>query len=199
MNILSRTLKAWLPLAVLTVMMCGLVYLAVQQSLRMNANDPQIQLAEDAADALSRGVTPPAAVGTSTSVDMLTSLAPYVAVYDATGTEVASNAFAIDLSKNYRSAYIPALPPGILGAAQAKGENRITWEPMPGLRYAIVVLPVYDANTKTLLGYVMSGRSLHEVEKRESQALFESVTVGIVTLIALFLVELGIAFWDRRR
>jgi hypothetical protein len=48
-------LRHWLPLAALTTALCGLVYLAVQQALRQAANDPQIQMAEDAAYILSQG------------------------------------------------------------------------------------------------------------------------------------------------
>jgi hypothetical protein len=54
----KNILRHWLPLAAVTTLLCGLVYLAVQQSLRQGANDPQIQMAEDAAAALVAGSTP---------------------------------------------------------------------------------------------------------------------------------------------
>ena len=47
-------MKTWVPLTIGTTLLCGLVYLATQQSIRQGANDPQIQMAEDAAAALVR-------------------------------------------------------------------------------------------------------------------------------------------------
>ena len=55
MSKLKNILRYWLPLAAVTTLLCGLIYLAVQQSLRWGANDPQIQMAEDAAAALAAG------------------------------------------------------------------------------------------------------------------------------------------------
>jgi hypothetical protein len=49
MQRIQNILRAWLPIAVVTAAFCGLAYLTVQQSLRQGANDPQIQMAEDAA------------------------------------------------------------------------------------------------------------------------------------------------------
>jgi hypothetical protein len=53
MKVIRYTLKFWLPLAAAVTMLSGLVYIAVQQNMRIGANDPQIQLAEDAARALA--------------------------------------------------------------------------------------------------------------------------------------------------
>ena len=50
-----KGLILWLPLGLVTLILCGLVNLAVQQNYRMSANDPQIQIAEDVADAVSQG------------------------------------------------------------------------------------------------------------------------------------------------
>ena len=47
--VVRRALAFFLPVAVLATLCCGFVYTAVQQDLRMGANDPQLQLAEDAA------------------------------------------------------------------------------------------------------------------------------------------------------
>ena len=49
----------WLPLGLVTLILCGLVNLAVQQNYRMSANDPQIQAAEDVAAAISQGKATP--------------------------------------------------------------------------------------------------------------------------------------------
>ncbi len=38
-------LKYWIPLAAAITVVCGVIYVAVQQDIRMAANDPQIQMA----------------------------------------------------------------------------------------------------------------------------------------------------------
>ena len=49
---------------------------AVQQNYRQSANDPQIQLARDGADALGRSLIPSAIVGDDPQIDAGSSLAP---------------------------------------------------------------------------------------------------------------------------
>ena len=91
MRFIIKIIKKWLPLAIATAGLCVLVYLTVQQSLRMGANDPQIQMAEDAASQLNAGasvksVLPP------TKVEIADSLAPFVMVFDESGKVLASSA-----------------------------------------------------------------------------------------------------------
>lgn len=80
----------WLPLATLTVLLCGTVYAAVQQDYRSTANDPQIQIATDARNALDAGATPTSVVPAS-QIDLASSLAPYLAIFDAQGNLLASS------------------------------------------------------------------------------------------------------------
>src|SRR3954447_16288209 len=80
----------FLPSAVLATALCGLVYVVVQQDLRTGANDPQQELAEDAAVHLDGGAAPSSVVGRAT-IDIARSLAPFIVVYDATGTVLASD------------------------------------------------------------------------------------------------------------
>ncbi len=47
-------------------------------------------------------------------------------------------------------------------SASRVGEDRITWQPEPGIRSAVVVVHYTGATP----GYVMAGRSLREVEWR---------------------------------
>jgi hypothetical protein len=56
--LLRRALAFYVPVAVLATLCCGLVYALVQQDLRQSANDPQIQMAQDAARALDSGARP---------------------------------------------------------------------------------------------------------------------------------------------
>jgi hypothetical protein len=82
--------RHWLPLAAVTTLLCGLVYLAVQQSLRQGANDPQIQMAEDAAAALAASTTPESVLPVA-QVEIFTSLAPFMVIYDDTGGPLTSS------------------------------------------------------------------------------------------------------------
>ena len=82
--ILLKMLKFWLPLAAVITLFCGLIYATVQQSYRMDANDPQIQMAEDTARALESG-QPASSLVPSGKVDIAQSLAPYLIIYDTNG------------------------------------------------------------------------------------------------------------------
>ncbi len=144
---------AWLPLAVAFTGLTGLVYLVAQQNLRLGANEPQIQLAEDAATRLAAGVDP-ADVVAKGNVNVASSLSPFITVYDAARKIAASNA-RLD-------GQTPDLPAGVLDYTLAHGRDRVTWQPRTGVRQAIVA--VYFHGRKT--GFVVAGRSLREVEKR---------------------------------
>jgi hypothetical protein len=56
--------------------------------------------------------------------------------------------------------------------------NRVSWQPESGVRIAAVVVVYGGAQP----GFVLAGRSLREIEKRESQ--IEQIT-GIVWLVTL--------------
>jgi hypothetical protein len=166
---LAQAFRTWLPLAVAVVALAGLVYLAVQQSYRMGLNDPQIQLAQDGAVAMARGALPAAAA--SGSVDVAASLAPWCAVYDDAGSPVASGA---------RLDGAPPRPPaGVFAFARAHGEDRVSWQPRPGVRVALVV-------ERWSGGFVASGRNMREVEKRVDDLGKITGLVVLVTLGATF-------------
>jgi hypothetical protein len=168
---MKSILRHWIPLAVLSTVICGLVYTAVQQGLRQGANDPQIQIAEDAAAKLSRGDSL-ASVIPSEKVDIAISLASFVMVYDGEGKVLASSGLLHDQN--------PDLPLGVLDYTQSHGQDRITWQPEPGVRIATVV--AYFNGVQT--GYVLVGRSLREVEVRESQTEIITFLAWLVALAA---------------
>jgi hypothetical protein len=89
MKTIFQIFKRWLPLAIATAGLCALVYLTVQQSLRMGANDPQIQMAEDAASNLT-GDASVESVVPSEKVDLANSLAPFLVIFDNSGNVLAS-------------------------------------------------------------------------------------------------------------
>lgn len=149
----------------------GVIYVVAQQDLRLGANDPQIQLAEDSAAALSANNST-VVYTAATKVDIAKSLAPFMMIYDNNQQLVSSSA-VLDGST-------PVLPPGVLMNTTAAHQNRVTWQPRGGVRVAAVVVK-YDH------GYVLAGRSLREVEKRESSALY-LVLIGWLATVGFILV-----------
>ncbi|HEX3273071.1 MAG TPA: hypothetical protein VHR15_20665 [Ktedonobacterales bacterium] len=167
---LIATLVQWIPLAALTVLLTGMIYLATQQSYRSGANDPQIQMASDAVNALERGASPEDLV-TVNKIDISQSLAPYLAIYDANHQIVASSA-------TLHGGPL-ALPSGVFDNAQSNGMNVLTWQPEADVRSAIVVKS-YPG------GFVLAGRSLQSVEERETSLERLLFIGGLATLALTF-------------
>lgn len=176
--------KIWLPSAVVVALACSLIYLTVQQNYRTNAGDPQIQLAQDTARFLSDQADLSAIVESlNGNVEMDKSLAPFLAVYDKDGKLLKSSGMI--------SGKTPDLPKGVFDYTKSHNESTFTWEPQKGVRIA-AVLEKFSGNSQ---GFVLAGRSLKEVEKRETNLLLEvgmGFVAGLVgTLItAIFLVFL---------
>ncbi len=180
MNYFRRAVALFLPAAMVAVVAVGFAYVAVQQVQRADANDPQIQLAEDAANLLDAGAAPASVVGT-TSVDVARSLAPFVAIYDADGRVVASDGVLAGRA--------PVPPIGVLASARASGRDMVTWQPEPGVRIATVVIPWSG-------GTVLAGRSLSLVEQRDGAILLLAAAALISLLVAIGLMSLvAAAIW----
>lgn len=177
MKFTPHFLKSWLPLAALATLLVGLTYVAVQQAYRSGANDPQVQMAEDAAQLLEGGASPESIVPQN-SVELATSLSPFLIIYDSSGDPQASNASLQGI--------VPIIPFGSLAYAKAHGENRITWQPAPDVRLATVIVPFGGGDG----GYVLAGRSLREVEDRVSQLTTMLGLGWAATLAATFFLVL---------
>ena len=144
-----RQLLYWLCAALIVTALYATIIGVAQTVLRSEANDPQLQLAEDAAAQLSQGQAATKLIGRD--VDLATSLAPFLVIYDRQG-QVLGSSGRLD-------GQIPTLPAGVLHGVLAGGERTVTWQPQSGIRVAAVVVG-------TDQGYVLSGRSLREVERR---------------------------------
>jgi hypothetical protein len=180
----TRFLRLWLPIAVAVTLLSVLTFTLVQQDLRQTANDPQIQMAEDTAAALTAG-TPVASLVPSERVDVVASLSTFLIVYDNRGQVTASSA-TLD-------GKTPALPEGVLTSARSSGEDTVTWEPSSGVRIAAVVVPVKTG------GSVLAGRSLREIEIRESDLLGSTALAWLFILGAVAVTILGIEVLIDRR
>lgn len=180
--IVRRALAFFLPVAVLATLVCGFVYTAVQQDLRMGANDPQLQLAEDAAHALDAGAPALTLVGSS-KVDVAVSLSPFIVIFDPAGQVLATDGVL--------DGHDPVPPKGVLGAARADPPNAVTWEPRAGVRIASVTVPWHG-------GTVLAGRSLREVERQVDNILLAAAAGWLVMLAALAVTALVAAWlWPR--
>jgi hypothetical protein len=180
MKSLVRAFLAWLPLAVAVTGICLLVYGVVQQEYRQSLNDPQIQMAEDGAAALAAGAVPADLVQRGVApIDAAKSLAPWIAVYDASGTPLESSA-ALDGAP-------PAPPKGEFALALAQGNNlpHNTWQTGSGVRIALVIVPVQGKNM-----FVAAGRNMSEVENRESMLGENVLLAWAVLILATFAFQL---------
>jgi hypothetical protein len=163
-----RIIRHWIPLAVVLSAVVFIIYAVIQQDIRMDANDPQIQMAEDLATTLNDGGKP----AVSGHIDIAHSLAPFTILYDTNGNIISTNAY-LNSSK-------PSVPKGALTShkdTDIQGENRITWQPQEQVRLATVIV-AYNK------GFVVVGRNMRETEIRENQQ-FQIIFFGwVVSLIA---------------
>ena len=179
--LLKRAVIAWLPVATLAVLFAGLLYVVAQQALRTGANDPQIQLAQDAAAALDAGAVPSDVVPAG-DIDIARSLAVFTIVTDGSGAILAGNA-TLDGSP-------PTVPSGILHAARAGATDKVTWQPRDGVRVA-------QATIGWQGGAVTVGRSLFEIERREDAVMALCAAGLVATLLALAAASLVVAWLGR--
>jgi hypothetical protein len=175
---LKTTFLFWLPFAAICVIFCGALYTSVQHALRTAANDPQIQMQEDTAAQLNSGASPQTLIKNTGLIDISTSLAPYIIIFNDQGQPLASNAKLLNK--------MPQLPAGVFSFVARYGQDRLTWQPLPGVRSAVVV-GSYNNEASGQSGFVLAGRSLREVEKRENDIFLISCFACIASLAATFL------------
>lgn len=170
---LREILIYWLPLAVVTTLLCGLIYATAQQNIRISANNPQIQIAEDYAALLTSGIEPQLLVP-ERKIDISKNLGIYVIIFNNNGEPVFSSA-VIDNK-------IPMPPKSIFDHVRNSGETRVTWQPKIGVRSATVIARYNGANP----GFVLVGKSLTETEILQDKILLLVITGWGVTLFASF-------------
>ena len=182
MRLIRYTLKYWIPLAAGLTVVAVLVYGAIQQSMRMTLNDPQVQMAEDAASALAAGRPVSQILPANTpKIEISESLAPFLILYDAKGSPVASGAVLHGKT--------PMLPDGVLEYTRGHADDRISWQPERGVRSAAVIVAVNQGAG----GFFLAGRNMREVEARISllsaQVLAGWITGLVVTFAAVAFFE----------
>lgn len=188
-SLLPRTFGIWVLVMFVATLVMGFAFVGVQQGFRHANNDPQIQIAEDAAALLTKDYTPAAVVPrTGVFVDIATQLDTWIAVYDSAGKPLESNA-VLDGAP-------PELPAGVFDSSswashkrwETPGglETRFTWQPRDGVRQAVVLIQFDGPHGKS---YVAAGRSMRLVEERIEMlmaygaAAWGTAAVGSLVLI----------------
>lgn len=169
---------AWLPLAVVTTVLSGMIGVVVFQNYRQSAETTPAQIIVDVADLIKQG-RPLNTFDSQAKADLGTTLSPFLILVDKDGKPAASSV-ALD-------GKTPTLPQGVLDYTKAHGEDRVTWQPKAGVRSAIVVSYV-DGPTPA---FVVGGQPLREIEKHEMLMLY-TVLAGWLVAMGGSLVAVGV-------
>lgn len=156
-----------------------LIYASVQQAHRSSANDPQLQIARDLGNAISSGKSTNNLLSADT-IDLTQSLAVFTALFNKQGNPMQSTGLL--------NGKLPQLPQGVFQFTNTNLEDVITWQPQPNVRMAMVIEKVNSSD----VGFVAVGRSLKEVEIRESNLVKMAAIVLVICLALLcihFLVQ----------
>lgn len=102
-------------------------------------------------------------------VELTADSGPFVVVYDAHNVAVAGTVV--------RDGALPVVPTGVLVLARAAGQDKATWQPAAGLRFAVVARAASDGRV------VVGGQSLAPFEDRDTQTL-SLVALGWLASIA---------------
>jgi hypothetical protein len=146
--------------AILTITF-GSIYVIGQQTIRLSANMPQIQIAQDAVRALNNGTKPENVIPAGQKVDLANSSSGFVIIYDLSGKVVAGTGQLNDT--------IPVIPYGVLQNTKASDYHAVTWQPQNNVRIASIEAKANDY-------YVLAGRTLTQPEKLVT-------TIGRLTLL----------------
>jgi len=159
----------YITIAILATILCGLVYMTVQQSYRSNANDPQLQFAKDISSRLetNRSIEN---LWPNDSIEISKSLSPFIVLYDNNGNPVRSTG-TID-------GQLPKLPKGVFDFTRRNKEDVLTWQPRKGVRMAMVV----ESAQSSTISFVAVGRSLEEVEKLEGNLTLMIIIAWLVCI-----------------
>jgi hypothetical protein len=170
--------------AIITTILCMLIYASVQQGYRTSANDPQVQLAADIKNRLEQSHSIENIFPADT-IDLAKSLGVFAVLYDNDAHVIRSSAFLNNEN--------PVLPKGVFDFVKINGEDRLTWQPQRNVRMAIVVMKVHAIQ----VNYVVVGRSLKETEVRESDLLFMAF-VGWIICMSIISIN-AICFFNKKK
>ena len=176
MKTLKSILIFWVIIIFLVTFTCLLTYIVAQQLTRLGANDLPVKLATETSIKLEKGQSPDNSI-TGETVDISKSLETFVMIFDKDKNLIATSAMMGNVE--------PVYPKGVLNYVDRIREERVTWQPETGLRFATVVIKTGD-------NYTVAGRSLQEPERLIgiignlvffawlACAVFSTIALGIV-------------------
>jgi hypothetical protein len=164
-NALVSRAIVWVLGFVLVTGVFATVYVAAQQSVRASANTESAAVAAREVQLLAAG----SGTLSEQRVELTADSGPFVVVYDADNAPVAGTVV--------RNGALPVVPTGVLAAARLEGQDKVTWQPAAGLRFAVVARAASDGRV------VVGGQSLTPFEDRDTQTLI-LVALGWLASIA---------------
>lgn len=143
----------------------GTVYAMAQQNTRASANTEPAAVAAREVQLLTAG----SGTLAGQRLELTTDTGPFVIVYGADNTPVGGTVV--------RDGALPMVPVGVLATARLKGQDKVTWQPAAGLRFALVAWALTDGRV------VVGGQSLTPFEDRDTQTM-ALIGLGWLTSIA---------------
>jgi hypothetical protein len=162
----------WIACVLLATLGAGVLWLSHGLALRSGGDRLPLRLAARAAGQLASG-SPPGGV-LPPAVNMASSPAAFVMVFDSSHHVLASS--------GRLGGRIPQLPGGVLSFAAAHGEDRITWEPAPGLREAAVIEPYGGPRP----GFILAAQSLQVISRQQLSVIW-GIAGGWLAVLAISL------------
>ena len=162
----------WIAGAVLITLAAGAAWLGYGVSIRSGGDQQPLQFATRAASLLAAGSRPASIL--PPAINMAASPAPFVMVFDRRHHVLASS--------GRLNGRIPVLPGAVLAWAAGHGEDRITWEPQPGLREAAVIEPYGQPR----LGFVLAAQSLQTISARQRTLTWSIACCWLAALTVSF-------------
>ena len=160
-----------------------MVYGTAQQMLRMSANYAPLQLATDAVNKLNSGVLPRSMM-LPTSIEISQSLYPFLIILDQNKSVIVTSA-TLD-------GEVPAIPQGTFDYVAKSGQDKVTWQPYPGVREALVIDKYKNG---PISGYVVAGGTLKLTEDTIDK-LGRDIFIGWFVINAFAVAS--IVFFNRR-
>ncbi len=162
--------------ALVSVLFISICYSA-RTVFRQQANDPQIEVTEQVAGIVRQGVPIDAIVSSAEQIDLNSSKALFVMIFD--------NERSLAGSSAQLNGEAPSVPSEVFDKTNEMGEYRFDFEPSENLKFAGVMKKIDDS------AYVLAGRSLSEMETRAA-ALEQPLWIGwiISVLLSLLLTAL---------
>ncbi|WP_431218837.1 hypothetical protein [Leifsonia xyli] len=160
-------LVPWIVGALVTTVAIAAVYGATQQNNRASADDaPQALISQLVS---GEGRDTPATLP-SPRVELTGSRMPFYVVYGDDGRSIAGD--------GYLDGRRVRIPDGVLRTTIADGSDHVTWEPRPGLRFALTT--AREGRT-----VIAAGQSLTAFEQRTDRIGLLLVLGWLITLAAL--------------